>query len=894
MKKIIFTLLIVIFLIPTHKIYPQDKQNKEMNLRIYHNPVNPPFISPWDKVSPEIKKRKSFKRYEWFYKPRLNELGIFPKEFIDMQADFEYSKIRFSADNFGNPFYQWVNLGPVGIDLAGSFISYWGINSGRVRGLAIHPTDPNIVYIGAASGGIWKTTNGGANWTDKSGTLNRLTFGCIAIDPSNTQVIYAGTGESRWQLDDHTFEGDGLYKSTDAGETWIKIVTEFDPITQFGDLVVSPHNSNILLAALGSGNENLPTPTNQGIWRSSNAGLNWDKVINTTGAFDVEFHPTDQSVVYAATGNQQSQGGFHKSTDGGLTFVQYNNGLPSTDQIGRIQFSLAQSNPSIMYCVIYNSSPITGGRKTCAYKTTNAGDSWFQISNGVNIAGTYNGTTVDDQGSYDLCITVNPANPDNIFLGNVEMSKSYDGSSISFLRNPAGYTGGNGAWDGYVHVDVHIIKFAPSNPSIVYVGCDGGIYKSLNGGQTFSHVNNGINTIQFYRVASHPTDPNKLFGGAQDNGAFETINKGTTPWIFKQSGDGMECFYDYSNSSIIFSGTQSGALSKSTNGGLNWYEIRSSNSDSNAWCTPYWQHPTNPNVIYGAALYKIIKSTDKGEEWENVSSVITTEAIYSAIQSKPNTNNMMLITNDSRKVYKSSDEGATWTDITANSTLFTGANLMRVQADPVNENTFYITRASYTTAQVLKTTNFGVNWIDISSDLPKITASDIFIDSANTDILFVANDFGVYRSTNGGTNWDRLSQGFPFVPVLDFNLYNYNGVRYLRAATHGRGVYEINIDAISVRDPRQIVYADNYVLYQNYPNPYNAITNISYKITVSQFVNLTVFDILGKEISVLVNENKPAGTYQIKFDSGNLPSGIYYYKLKAGDFSEVKKMVLIK
>ena len=180
------------------------------------------------------------------------------------------------------------------------------------------------------------------------------------------------------------------------------------------------------------------------------------------------------------------------------------------------------------------------------------GVNWSQISSGVLISGTYNGSTVSDQGSYDLCLSVHPTNPDIVCFGNVELSRTTNGSSISFVRNPGGYTSGTGAWDCYSHVDIHKIHFAQSNGNIVYMGCDGGVYKSTDAGATWFNVNNNINTIQFYRVASHPTNSSILFGGAQDNGNFSTSNKGATDWVFETSGDGMECFIDYSNPNYVF------------------------------------------------------------------------------------------------------------------------------------------------------------------------------------------------------------------------------------------------------------------------------------------------------------------------------------------------------
>ncbi len=746
--------------------------------------------SKWDKVAASVKKRNSFKRLEWFYRPRMNEQGIFPREFIDKQKQVEFSKIQ-AQKIYEKTSYQWTNLGPVGIDFTfESTAPHWGINSGRVKGLAIHPSNPDIVYAGSGGGGIWKTTDGGQNWIDKSDGMNLLTFGAIAIDPSNPEVIYAGTGEYFWSFPERLYCGDGLYKSTNGGNSWVKMNAEFGNVTHFTDLVVSPYNPNVIVATIAKNLQNASP--NEGIWKSTDAGIHWAIVLPGEGMYDLAFHPANPDILYAACGNEQTQAGFLISTDGGQTFIQSNTGLPASNHIGRIHFDVSQSNPSVIYTVIYDSVAISGGMNTCAYKSTNGGASWAQISQGINLS------AFGDQGFYDLCIAVNPANSNNVILGNVEISRSADGSTFSYIRDPNAAGGGSYAFDSYTHLDHQIIRFAPSNPSVIYVGCDGGVYKSTDTALSFHSVNTGITSIQTYRVASHITNPDVLYTGAQDNGFISTHNRGATPYKLELMGDGTECFMDYSNPDIIFFGTIGGYFGRSIDGGLSWGLLVDpvALNDSSAFICPYWQHPTDPNIIYGCLKLKLYKSTDKGNTWSYTTAApIVSSAIYSAAQSAINTNNIMLAArNGAISLVKSSDGGYNWQNITANLGSLSGGNFMRLQADPLDGNTFYLLKNAYSGALVLKTTDFGTSWTDLSSDLPKVPVNDIFIDSANAGVLYIGNDFGVYRTANGGGNWVRLNNGMPFIPVLDFDCFNYNGIRLLRAATFGRGVFELDLN----------------------------------------------------------------------------------------------------
>ncbi len=846
-------------------------------------PSGSPVVSPWDNVPAEIKKRNSFRRLEWFYRPRMNEQGIFPRDFIEMQKQNEKLKMASFPDTSGN---RWTNLGPVGVDFSNdTMVRQWGVVSGRVRGLAIHPQNPDIVYAGAGGGGIWKSTNGGQSWTDKSNGLNMLTFGSISIDPFNPDIIYAGTGEYMWRETERFYCGDGLYKSTNGGENWTKIGAAFGSVTHISSVKVSPHNPNLIMVA---NTENMQgAMPNYGIWRSADAGLTWAKTLEIKGVYDLAFHPADTSLVYAVSGDYQSQGGFLVSADAGLTFHQSNTGLPATELIGRIQFDISKSDPDYLYVLIHNTIPVSGGMTTCAYKSINGGASWSQISEGVNIAG------AADQGWYDLCIAINPLDPNNVFIGNMELSRSVDGSAFTFIRDPNAPGGGNSPYDSYTHVDHHIIRFAPSDPSVMYVGCDGGVFRSANGGQTFHTANNGINSIQLYRVASHNTNPDVIYAGSQDNGFSSTKNRGLTSYALNVLCDGTECFMDYSNSDIIFFAAIIGQFFRSSDGGLTWKEIvpPPDNYDSLAFIAPYWQHPTNPDIIYGCTKQRLRKSVDKGNTWTYTTSTgIVSTPIYSAAQSPVDPDHIMVASRyGTTSLVRSSDGGITWDDITGNLGSLSGGFFMRLHADPFNGNTFYLMKNSYSGALLLKTTDFGTSWTDLTSDLPKVSINDMFIDTANAGVIYIANDFGVYRTTDNGGSWARFGNGLPFIPVLDFSCFSHSGTRLLRVATFGRGVFEYDLNKTQGVEESHSGLAALHA----WPNPVSGRLWVDIPAISPDRCTLSLVSVRGSEVASL-----PVYTTGVQcrtsMDVSGLQPGCYLLVFKGNRELQTCRVVIVK
>jgi hypothetical protein len=358
-------------------------------------------------------------------------------------------------------------------------------------------------------------------------------------------------------------------------------------------------------------------------------------------------------------------------------------------------------------------------------------------------------------------------------------------------------------------------------------------------------------------------------------------------------GDGTECFMDYSNPDIIFFATIGGYFGRTSNGGKTWDLLVDpiTLDDSSAFLCPYWQHPLNPKIIYGCLKQKLIKSTDKGNTWAYTTSLpIISSAICSAAQSPIDTSNMMVAArNGATSLVRSSDGGYHWQDITGNLGELSGGNIMRLQPDPVNGNTFYLLKNSYAGAIVLMTTDFGSSWTDISSDLPKVPVNDLFIDTAIPGVMYLGNDFGVYRTVNSGGSWTRLNNGMPFVPVLDFDYFNYNGTRLLRAATFGRGVFELNLNQTEFVNNNHLEAS----LIHTWPNPASGTLWVNLPACPPDKCSLTIISVNGQEVAsrtVFTNGMK----LQTGIDVSGLEPGWYQLVFKGNKEFQTSKVMIIR
>jgi photosystem II stability/assembly factor-like uncharacterized protein len=887
----------------------------------------------------EVKNKKPFAREWWFYEQRA-----FPNDFIPGNA-YQNAVRQRDAQRITNGTVKnitWVSLGPT----PGSYPGYGNISSRIVTG-TYHPTDPNIIYIGPANGGVWKSTDGGINWQPLTDNQPSLAMGSIVLDPLNPNIIYAGTGEATYS--GVSYYGRGLLKSTDAGATWVHITSGLPSLSFFSRLIIRPNHSNELLAALGT----------SGLYKSADAGLSWSQLL-AGRCDDVLFSLTGDTAFAVGSGI-----GVRRSTDGGATFSAFGTGLSSGE---RTHFDYCRSNPSVMYAAVYSGSTVS------PYKSTNYGANWSLAGSGLTNGG---------QAWYDLHCKVNPWNVDHVYIGLIDVFRSTNGGT-SFTNITNGYQGGN------VHVDQHNLFFHPTEQNTYIVTNDGGIWRTTNNGNSFVNLNQNLTLTQFYRITASPFDGGRILGGTQDNGTQQTFS--TLNWTAAFGGDGGEVCFNPFSSNFILGETQNGGLVRTTNGGTSWnYATSGINTGENVtWVAPIVAHPNNSGEFY-VARQRVYRTTNNGGSWTAISpnnvnpngSAVRELAIS-------NSNPSIMFATSSTQVFKSTDGGAAWTNVTSG---LPARTITSVYVHPTNSDVALLTFSGFGTNKVYKTINGGTSWASIHGNLPDSPVNDIFVytyDVQNPNTYFVATDVGVFLTKDDGATWTELADGLPNTVIMHLDYSPSN--QMLRAGTHGRGVYEAFIDftvpveltsfnasvveneillswitatetnnkgfeierklknneweAIGFIDGKgttteiqsynfkdnysdisysgrvlyrlkqidfdgsfehsKIIYTDvdftpqTYSLSQNYPNPFNPVTNIKYSVPLESEVRIVVINSLGQEVAELVNEVHNEGFYEISWNADEFASGVYFYTIKAASinkqlsFQDTKKLLLIK
>lgn len=742
MKKVIYTLVIVIIAGLSVILYFVNNEAESVNPNVSNQ-----FLSPGEYMAHQ---------------------RMYPYNEVKSDAYFEAYKQAGQHSEKGKEFdYEWEFAGPTNI-------------GGRITDIDVHPDSPETIYLGAASGGVWKSINNGISWEYMFEDIDIISIGDLAIDPNDENIIYAGTGEAN--SSSYSFMGNGIYKSYDAGVNWEHSGLELS--AYIGRIIVDYDNSDRVFAAACG---NLFTPNEErGIYRSLDAGTTWERMLfvnDTVAAIDLVQHPENPDILFAAMW-ERSRGleyrhsfgegsGLWKSIDGGDTWSEMTTGLPTGD-VGRPGLAIAESNPDVLY-VFYDMPNSQVG----VYKTQNGGDSWVQTNDwqlgGMN----------SSFGWYFGQVRVHPENENMVWVMGVQVYKTTDG----------GNSWSEGAGWG-VHVDNHAMYFDQVNNRIL-LGNDGGLYSSMNNGGSWTKINN-LPFTQFYAIDIDYQNPQRLIGGTQDNNTIMTNNGGLDNWEAILGGDGMYCLIDHSNPNVLYAEYQWGNLYKSTNGG-NYMDYIGGmwSGDRINWSAPIAMDPVNSNILYFGS-YRVWKSTNAGSSWSDVSGDITKGIdqyfhTVTTIAVSPLNSNIVIAGTGDGLIHISTNAGDSWENITNG---IPDRWITQVIADPFDENTIYATISGFRwdeqLAHVYKSTDLGQNWESISGDLPELPVNDIELDPMYPGYIYIGTDAGVFFTNNSGQDWTMLSDGLPSVAVVAMKIHNPS--RSMVIGTYGVSMYRLNLD----------------------------------------------------------------------------------------------------
>lgn len=802
---------------------------------------------------------------DWFYRQRS-----YP--FPQMRSDLFYKALRQAKDmeaaglKTGQP--QWELVGPVNI-------------GGRITDVEMPVNDKNTVFIAAASGGIFKSADQGNNWKPVFDDALALAVGDMDISKSDNNIIYAGTGEPNAGGGSHTYEGYGVYKSVDAGETWTH--AGLNDAGSIGRVKIDPnHPDTVYVAAMG---HLFAYNSERGIFRTRNGGRSWDKVLylsDSTGGSDLCINPADSKILYASLWERtrrppyQSYGGntsgLWKSVNGGDTWTELTNGLPKGN-VGRIGIDIADSNPAVLYATYTDSTGYLLG----IYKTTTGGDSWTKTGElGENSSYWWWFSEVD----------VDPLNANVAYVSGFDVYKTGNGGT---------------AWNrtfNSAHVDQHGLYIHPKDNALVLLGNDGGLYISKSGGANPYHIET-LPITQFYTCEVDFKNPNRFYGGTQDNGTIRTTTGETDNWQSIYGGDGFFVKVDPTDNNYVYAEYQNGWLGRSIDGGASWLGATSgiSGEDRSNWKSPLELDPSNPAILY-FGTNKLYKSTNRAAQWRSISADLTkgpgvnvTYGTITTISASPVDGKIIYAGTDDGKVWNTLDGGTTWNDLSAT---LPDRWITCVQTDPRNKSTAYVTISGYRwdsyLTHVYRTRNNGQTWEPISGNLPDFPVNNITIDPGLDDTYYIGTDGGVFITRNGGQTWEVYGEGLPHAPVFDMVLHN--PTRKLIAATFGRSMYRIDLPVSTGINTETMVQSP----IAAYPNPFDTRINLTIGFDQSCSGELSVYNMTGRKIKVIHHGIFQSGENRFSWsgndeENGNVIPGLYLIRLETGNTARTLRIL---
>ena len=671
---------------------------------------------------------------------------------------------------------RWTSLGPTNI-------------GARVLDIAVDQERENTIYVAAASGGVWKSTDAGSTFRPAWPRRKTQSIGALAVGSDNT--LWAGTGEANGGGGSIVYDGNGVYRSRDGGRSWARVGLRTS--SQIGRIVVDPKDPDHVLVAVAGDLFKEGGP--RGLYETKNGGDTWARILEpdnaTSGAVDVAIDPQNPDRIFVAMWDRIRYpdwrdyagpgSGIYRSEDGGKTFERLGplNGLPApSENVGRIGIALDPSDPQRLYAIYINDLGAFAGW----FSSVDGGDTWVSQIGSATIA--------DSQSVYGWWfgrVWVDPKDSNHIFVAGLPLLESTDG-------------GQNFDGDGEMHVDQHALVWDPHKEGRVYAGNDGGVYRSEeNGSGSWVHATKQP-WSQFYTIDVSEQDPTRINGGLQDNGSVRSWGAADGRWNGYYGGDGVKNAIHPQNMELVFACSQYGACGRSESGGGSMSGIEQP-SARYGWMTPIEFQPGQPDVMYWAGE-QVARSEDRGATWISISPDLGEADVgrernplyaghYGTVQAiglnkaKPE---IIYAGTDNGLLWKTTDTGGTWTKLTPEGV--PDRWVTHITVKPTDPKTLYVSFSGFRQgdqkAYLFKSTNGGETFKDISANLPRAPINDVVLVGRR---LYIASDLGVYTSSTRRIRWLSLGANLPNVPLNDLRWIAKN--KTLFVGTFGRGIYKI-------------------------------------------------------------------------------------------------------